>query len=90
MYLDASALVKRYVEEVGSAEVRTLIKESEAAVTAIISRAEVMAAPARAYRLRRIGAQEAAEARETFETDWEDLIRIRVTEPLVAQAASIA
>ena len=40
-YLDASALVKRYVAERGSAEVGRLIDRAEAAGTAILSRAEV-------------------------------------------------
>jgi len=40
-YLDASALVKRYVAEAGSTEVNGLIGEVEALGTAVISRAEV-------------------------------------------------
>jgi predicted nucleic acid-binding protein len=40
VYLDASALVKRYVAESGSAEVEALIGEAQAVGTAVLSRAE--------------------------------------------------
>jgi predicted nucleic acid-binding protein len=49
-YLDASALVKRYVAEAGSAEVGELIDQAAVVGTAIISRAEVAAAMAKAVR----------------------------------------
>ena len=48
LYLDASALVKRYVDEPGSPDVREAIARAEVAGTALISRAEVAAALARA------------------------------------------
>ena len=44
LYLDASALVKRYVAEPGSTEVNDAIATAEVIGTAIISRAEVAAA----------------------------------------------
>jgi predicted nucleic acid-binding protein len=90
VYLDASALVKRYVEEAGSGEVRALVREAEAVATAAISRTEVVAALARARRARRIGAQEAGDALKAFEADWADVIRVQITEALLAQAASLA
>jgi predicted nucleic acid-binding protein len=43
-YLDASALVERYVAERGSTEVATLLREAEAVGTALITLAEVGAA----------------------------------------------
>ncbi len=84
VYLDASALVKRYVAEAGSGEVRALVREAEATVTALISRAEVVAALARARRSGRLSTQEAAETVRMFEADWEDLVRVQMNEPLVA------
>ncbi len=47
-YLDASALVKRYVTEPGSKEVSWAIAEAETVGTAVISRVEVSSALARA------------------------------------------
>ena len=89
-YLDASALVKRYVAEAGSAEVGGLIGEAEAVGTAIISRAEVAAARAKAVRMRLLPRDEAASALEAFNREWEDLVRLQMTEVLVSRAASLA
>ena len=89
-YLDASALVKRYVAEAGSAQVGGLIGEAEAVGTAIISRAEVAAALAKAVRMRLLPRDEAASALEVFNREWEDLVRLQLTEVLVSRAASLA
>ena len=50
-YLDASALVKRYLVERGSRETMVLTAESEMVATSIVSRAEVAAALAKAVRM---------------------------------------
>jgi predicted nucleic acid-binding protein len=52
LYLDASALGKRYVAEPGTAEVEAQVRRAEASATALISRAEGAAALARAVRAR--------------------------------------
>lgn len=44
LYLDASALVKRYVAEIGSAELSRMLSRAATVGTAVISRAEVAAA----------------------------------------------
>jgi predicted nucleic acid-binding protein len=59
-YLDASALVKRYVAEAGSTEVNGLISEAEALGTAVISRAEVSAALAACRTWQRTATQRGA------------------------------
>ena len=89
-YVDASALVKRYVAEASSAEVGGLIGEAEAVGTAIISKAEVAAALAKAVRIRLLPRDEAAFALEVFNREWEDLVRLQMTEVLVSRAASLA
>ena len=89
-YLDASALVKRYVAEEGSTEVQKLIGQAAAVGTAIISRAEVAAALAKAVRMKLLPQDEAALALQTFCAEWETLVRLQMTEMLVARAASLA
>ena len=89
-YLDASALVKRYVAEKGSAEVGELIGQASAVGTAIISRAEVAAALAKAARMKLLTRDEAASALKVFSSDWENLIRLQMTEILASRAASLA
>jgi predicted nucleic acid-binding protein len=51
LYLDASALVKRYVMEAGSKDVISLTAAAAAVATSLVSRAEVAAALARLFDL---------------------------------------
>ena len=90
VYLDASALVKRYVAEAGSVEVASLISEAQAIGTAVVSRAEVAAALAKAARVRLVTREAALTALKAFSADWENLIRIQFGEPLAARAAALA
>jgi predicted nucleic acid-binding protein len=90
VYLDASALVKRYVAETGSAAVGKLIDQAEALGTSVISRAEVSAAFAKAVRLKFVTRDAAASAMKQFAADWPHFIRLQLTETLVARAASLA
>ena len=90
VYLDASALVKRYVAEAGSAQVEALIGEAQATGTAVLSRAEVAAALAKAARVGLVTRESALKALESFNADWEHLIRLQFGEPLVARAATLA
>jgi predicted nucleic acid-binding protein len=89
-YLDASALVKRYVAEAGSADVQALIGSARAVGTAVLSRAEVGAALARAARVGLVAREAALKALEAFNADWEHLIRLQFGEPLAARAAALA
>lgn len=90
VYLDASVLVKRYVAEVGSVEVDRLIAEAESVGTAVISRAEVAAALAKAARLGLLPRDEAEAALQVFRAQWPDLVRLQLTEIVLAQADALA
>jgi uncharacterized protein len=90
VYLDASALVKRYVAEAGSQEVASLITKADTVGTAAISRAEVSAALGKAARMKVLTLAEAASALQVFTADWENLVRLQITEVLIARAAAFA
>lgn len=70
LYLDTSSLVKLYVTEPGSDEVRALV--DAAAIVATSSRAypETRAALARRRRERVLRPAGFASAKKTFEADW--------------------
>lgn len=89
-YLDASALVKRYVNESGSRETITLIDGSEMVATSVASRAEVAAALAKAVRLGMISAAAGRDAGQRLAEDWPDFVRVPVTEALVERADRLA
>lgn len=89
-YLDASALVKRYLVERGSRETAELTSQAELAATSIVSRAEVAAGLAKALRSRIVASDVARRAQRSFAADWLDLLRVSVTEALVERADALA
>ena len=90
LYLDSSAIVKQYVDETGSAEVRRAVAESETNGTSVISRAEVVATFRKTVRIGILQEKEATRLRRTFDRGWPDLVRTRVTEQLIRHASILA
>ncbi len=90
LYLDASALVKRYIAEVGSSQVDEAIAAAELVGTSIIARAEVAAALAKAVRVGALMHDEARSALQTFRNEWPDLIRLQLSELTVSRADGFA
>jgi len=86
LYLDASALVKRYIAEAGSAEVDQLIAHAQGIGTSVISRAEVAAALAKSVRIGFLSREEAGAALQVFRAQWADLVRLQLTEVVIARA----
>jgi len=90
LYLDASALVKRYVEEAGSNDVLDWMDAAEIIGMTLVTRAEVAAAIMRASRLRAISPQEIHQSLVEFRGEWFSFQRLPVTEDLVARADRLA
>ena len=90
LYLDTSALAKRYMAEEGSEAVRTIIEEAQAVGTAIITHAELTAALTTAIRTGRVDADVAADVRQDVLGDWANLQRIQITDGLVVEAGDLA
>jgi len=90
LYLDASALVKRYVAERGSTGVMTAVGEATAVATSTLSRAEVAGALAKAVREGILTEGEATGAVQFFRNDWADFVRIRVTEAVIGRTDDVA
>ncbi len=89
-YLDASALVKRYVREAGSREVVSLFGRAVVLGSSLVTRAEVAAAIARASRLRMLARAEAEAAFDEFHSHWPSFVRLRVDEATVSEAEALA
>jgi len=89
-YVDSSALVKRYLSEPGSSEVRRLLAEAELVGTATISRTEVVAALAKAVRLGILIREDGESVRQFFRVDWTDLLRLRITEQVIERSCDLA
>ncbi|MGH8247016.1 MAG: type II toxin-antitoxin system VapC family toxin [Gammaproteobacteria bacterium] len=90
VYLDASALVKRYVAEHGSNDVIELTSRAGIVATSLVSRAEVAAAFARAVRLGVLDHDSGRRAQRRFSREWPDYATLPVTEALVSRAETLA
>lgn len=82
IYLDSSALVKRYVKEKGSEKVN-LVSSSDTVVTSKITYAEILSGLSRKRREKCIGEKDFQTAIERFEIDWEILIIIELQDELL-------
>lgn len=90
LYLDASALVKRYIKEKESERVNDWIEAAEMALTGLITRVEVVAAIARAGRMNIIPSEEALAAIHKFRSEWESFHRLPITENTVMRGDLLA
>ncbi len=90
LYLDASALVKRYVAERGSRETADVCARAEIVATSLVSRAEVAAALAKAVRAGIVEPDKGRKAQRAFVGEWSDFAKVPVTEALVARAEALA
>lgn len=70
LYLDASALAKRYFNEPGSDVVAARFESGERIFTSILSFAEVHSAIARKFREKIFDAREFKRLRDAFQDDW--------------------
>lgn len=90
LYLDASALVKRYIAEKNSPDVNAWIAAADAVVTSLITRTEVAAAISRARRMKVIPHDDARLALEAFRKEWGSLQRLPVIEAMVERGDNLA
>jgi predicted nucleic acid-binding protein len=90
LYLDSSALVKFYLEERGSVEVREVYRDAEQAGTVLITKAEVSAGLAKAHRMGLVSEEDARKARSLFHKEWSGIIHVAVSEILTSRADDLA
>ena len=90
LYLDTSALVKRYVTEPGADLVAQAIAAAVVVGSSVICRAEMAAALAKAVRTNALPAGDASAAMQVFRSEWPRLVRIQASEAVIAQADSLA
>ena len=90
VYLDTSALVKLYVDELESQELIAAVAEAEAVATSLIAFAETRAAFARARREARLSTPIYRRIVEAFVEDWPRYISVAITDGLVKDAGDLA
>jgi len=90
VYWDTSALIKLYVQEVGTADVDQLIKQADLSGTALICHVEIAATLAKLVRMKSLRQKIAHIAFQDFLSDWPTLIRTQINQPLLTQASTFA
>ena len=82
LYLDTSALVKRYFQEPYSDEIITFWQGATEIVTSSVAYAETMASFYRKKREAGLGEKVIKKVVKSFQSDWKSLIHVEVTDDL--------
>jgi len=90
LYLDTSSLVKLYVEETGSSDVRELIAGATVVATSVVAYAETRAALSRLRRTGHLTATQFSSAKRKFEAQWPALLSLEVTAAISREAGDFA
>src|SRR3990172_12925951 len=90
LYLDTSALIKRYISETGTEDVRAWIRAAEAISLSTMTRAETTAGLTRLQSRGILTQENYMTALEQFRLDWEWYQRLPINEELIARADFIA
>jgi predicted nucleic acid-binding protein len=90
VYVDTSSLVKVFVDESRSADVRELVTGASVVFTSDVAYPEVRAALARRRRDGSLSSTHFHVAKRSFETKWMDLLSIPVTPEICRDAGDLA
>lgn len=90
LYLDTSSLIKLYVDEESSDDVRHLIEKSTTVVTSIVAYPEARSALARLRREGRLSTRHLSSCRSALDADWTALVTIDVDAALCLTAGDLA
>jgi len=89
VFLDSSALAKRYVQEPGSDRVEEILFGASSLGVSMICLSEVISALCRRRRERRLSKQQYLRAKQALFQDLEDSSIVGVTEAVVAHAVQL-
>ncbi len=90
LYLDTSSLVKLYVEEPGSADVRRLLEEATIVATSLVAYPEARAALARRRREGSLTTTGHRRAKAALDGDWPRVLALDVSMSVAKSAGDLA
>lgn len=89
LYLDTSSLIKLYVAEAGSEEVRDLVDRASVVSTSVVAFPETRSAFARLGREGTLTPEQLASVRSGFLRDWDSFLKIRVLKRVYERAGEL-
>ena len=89
VFLDSSALAKRYIEEKGSDRVEAILSSASVLAISVICVPEIVSALCRRRRERKLSTEEYRNAKASVLSDINDATLIGITEEVVAQAVAL-
>jgi len=89
VFLDSSALVKRYVQEPGSDRVEEILSAASSLGVSVICLSEVVSALCRRRRERKLSRQQYLNAKEALFEDIEDASVVNITDQVIARAVEL-
>ena len=90
LYLDTSSLVKLYVMEDGTDEVRSLVAEASILATSVVAYAEARAAFARRVRERALSRAHLTALTRDLEREWPGFLVLDLTDGIARRAGALA
>lgn len=90
VYTDTSSLVKLFITEPGSEDVRERLSTANSVFSSEVAYPEVRAALARRHREGALTRAELTVTKEAFEDRWRDVIAISASSPLCREAGELA
>ncbi|MBU4533226.1 MAG: type II toxin-antitoxin system VapC family toxin [Eubacteriales bacterium] len=90
VYLDTSALIKLYVQEIGSKSIRSLVNASSVVATSKVAYVEARAALARAQREGILDENSYHLVVGALKKDWASYLSVEVSEVLITLAGDLA
>ena len=89
IYLDTSALIKRFVAEKGSGVIHAIVTGKEPVATARIAYVEVFAALTRTHRDGHLSTSQYALVCRQFERDWQAYFRVALVDRVLLSARKL-
>lgn len=86
LYIDTSALIKLFIQEAYSDEVRRCVESADIIATALLTRAETPAGLNRLARMNILEQKQCETALANFRNEWQTYHRIPITEQIVERA----
>lgn len=89
-YLDASAWVKRYYQELGTDQVHKLFTQGQTLVCSVLGMLEVWAALVRKGKARELSQTEVSEKLFGLEAEWRGFLKIQLSSGVIDGAKEVA